>query len=62
MSKELTKDEMAQKYMEQKKSHYLYSTKRRIYQELMVIKAKAAGIKVSDEEVLKELKSRKVNL
>ena len=60
--KQMTDAEAAAAYRKEQAKRYEYAVKRRIWQELMVKKAKAQGIEVSDEEVLAELKTRDTKL
>ena len=59
---ELTDAQIIVKYKEEQLKRYTYSVKRRIWSELMIVKAEAAELTVSDAEVLAELKTRKTKI
>ena len=54
----LTDEQIIQKYKEEKAKRKVYMTKRRIWTDLMVKKAKAKGLVVTDKEVQDELNKR----
>ena len=60
MTTELTTDQIVEKYKKEKATRKVYMTKRRIWGELMIKKAEKAEISVSDAEVDKVIKDRKL--
>ncbi len=58
MRKELTDAQMIAKWKHQQKRDYKSGTVKRIHDELLVKKAKAEGIEITDDEVNVEIERR----